>query len=172
MNKKLVVFISFSQVMAREIAVFFYLSKLIPDLLEHSVIVCCKLVYFISSRKQLNVLQPIASSFVQTLNQVTTRSSRQGIKIGNCKTKAIQSMLYFNLIKLEFNRTHTDADVSRNMLLDIAVLQKSKTLEKCPEGVFFLIKMSSRLEAYFSIFSYFRFLYTYFLEKLVMATDY
>ena len=45
MNKELVVYTSFSQVMFQEIAVFFYPSKLVPDFFEYYVIVCCKLMY-------------------------------------------------------------------------------------------------------------------------------
>ena len=47
MNKELVVYTSFSQVMVHEkIAMFFYSSRLVPDLLEHYVIVCTKSVYY------------------------------------------------------------------------------------------------------------------------------
>ena len=46
MNKELVVYTSYSQVMVHQkISVFFYPSELVPDLLGHYVIVCGKSVY-------------------------------------------------------------------------------------------------------------------------------
>ena len=44
MNKELVVYTSFSQVMVHQKIVFFHPSKLVPDILEYYVIACGKLV--------------------------------------------------------------------------------------------------------------------------------
>ena len=50
MNKEVAVYTSFSQVMVHQKFAVFYPSKLVPDLLEHYVIVCGKSVYiFIQS---------------------------------------------------------------------------------------------------------------------------
>ena len=48
---------------------------------------------FVSPRKQHHFPKTQTSSFVQTLKQVSTRSSRQGITIGKYKAKAIQEDL-------------------------------------------------------------------------------
>ena len=45
MNKEVAVYTSFSQVMVHQKFAVFYPSKLVPDLLEHYVIVCGKSVY-------------------------------------------------------------------------------------------------------------------------------
>ena len=45
MNKELVIYSSFSQVMVQEIAVFFTPSKLVPDFFEYYVIVGGKLMH-------------------------------------------------------------------------------------------------------------------------------
>ena len=55
-----------------------------------------------------------------------------------------KQILYFKLIKLKFNRKHTEADVPQYMFLDIAVLQNSKILEKCVGKSSFLIKVQAR----------------------------